>query len=198
MRKPIDPPPIVQLKVHSDKQQCVFLVSLAVCYADFGAHRNWLVNPFLFMNAVLVSHEDDRAKSQPKSLTGNQLLGQNVSSLHRLKDVNNRGKTLCTKTTVSARFWTKCLFRDVYPHLGTNVDDVPDGGFFVFGDISCRRTGTYRLQFNLFNYEKYASHNKDHAHRLTAAAEKRSTLSALPFQDLFGVGSRAVFDQCSN
>lgn len=29
-----------------------------------------------------------------------------------------------------------------------------DGGFFVFGDISCRKIGMYRLQFNLFNYER--------------------------------------------
>lgn len=34
---------------------------------------------------------------------------------------------------------------------------VPDGGFFVFGDISCRKTGTYRLQFNLFDQEKLVS-----------------------------------------
>lgn len=25
----------------------------------------------------------------------------------------------------------------------------------MFGDISCRKTGMYRLQFNLFNYERY-------------------------------------------
>ena len=30
-----------------------------------------------------------------------------------------------------------------------------DGGFFVFGDISCRNLGHYRLQFNLFDFDKY-------------------------------------------
>lgn len=42
------------------------------------------------MNAVLVSTDDERP-GQPKTLQGNQLLGQNVSSLHRLKDIDNKG-----------------------------------------------------------------------------------------------------------
>lgn len=45
------------------------------------------MNPFLFMNAVLVGAE----RGPSDALKGNQLLGQNVSSLHRLKDVNNKG-----------------------------------------------------------------------------------------------------------
>lgn len=40
------------------------------------------------MNAVLVGVDGE---THPKSLSGNQLLGQNVSSLHRLKDINNKG-----------------------------------------------------------------------------------------------------------
>ena len=96
-RKPIDPPPIVQLKVNGDRHRFVSSAppSRIRSYAYHGDNSNWLVNPFLFMNAVLVSAENEHGQpSVPKTLQGNQLLGQNVSSLHRLKDINNKGKRL--------------------------------------------------------------------------------------------------------
>lgn len=93
------------------------------------------------MNAVLVSADDERP-GQPKTLQGNQLLGQNVSSLHRLKDIDNKGMDVRRRVNCSAQQTKRLLTLRA------------DGGFFVFGDISCRRTGTYRLQFNLFNYER--------------------------------------------
>ena len=49
-------------------------------------------------------------------------MGQNVSSLHKLKDIDNIER-----------------------------------GFFIFGDISCRRLGTFRLQFNFFDFDKETS-----------------------------------------
>ncbi|KAF2478520.1 velvet factor-domain-containing protein, partial [Neohortaea acidophila] len=78
------------------------------------------------MIAVLVEAEpapqgdpnDPSSTDAWKPVQGNNLLGQTVSSLHRLKDVNNA-----------------------------------DGGYFVFGDISCKRIGFYRLQFNLFDFQ---------------------------------------------
>ncbi|KAK0278542.1 hypothetical protein LTR35_009281 [Friedmanniomyces endolithicus] len=94
-RKPIDPPPIVQMHVH-----------------DHNVETSWLVSPYLFLIATLLSGErgDD-------VLIGDQyVIGQSSSSLNRLKDVDNK-----------------------------------DGGFFVFGDISVRKTGWYRLRFSLFN-----------------------------------------------
>ncbi|KAK0250877.1 hypothetical protein LTS09_013947 [Friedmanniomyces endolithicus] len=97
-RKPIDPPPIVQMHVH-----------------DHNVETSWLVSPYLFLIATLLSGErgDD-------VLIGDQyVIGQSSSSLNRLKDVDNR-----------------------------------DGGFFVFGDISVRKTGWYRLRFSLFNQNK--------------------------------------------
>lgn len=52
-------------------------------------------------------------------LANNALAGSLVSSLHRLKDHNNK-----------------------------------DGGFFVFGDISIKVQGTFRLKFSLFDLHK--------------------------------------------
>ncbi|KAK4502813.1 hypothetical protein PRZ48_006239 [Zasmidium cellare] len=98
-RKPIDPPPIIELK-----------------YDDRNDPQNsqWLVSPRTFMMVILIpEREGDEAA------VGKYLIGQTVSSLHRLKDINNK-----------------------------------DGGFFVFGDISARKLGRYKLRFSLFDTEK--------------------------------------------
>ncbi|KAK3724792.1 hypothetical protein LTR37_000840 [Vermiconidia calcicola] len=70
------------------------------------------------MTATLVE-ADEHEEAPQNHLHDSPLIGQNVSSLHRLKDIDNR-----------------------------------DGGFFVFGDISCRRVGRFRLQFNLYEFRK--------------------------------------------
>lgn len=57
--------------------------------ADIHNYRAWLVNPFLFMTAQLVEPEADATGSY--NPIGNEILGQNVSSLHRLKDIDNKG-----------------------------------------------------------------------------------------------------------
>ncbi|CAG8511622.1 14934_t:CDS:2 [Dentiscutata erythropus] len=80
-RRPVDPPPIIQLKVD--------------CYGD-EAHNN-----------------------EHFAISSKFLAGTLVSSLHKLKDIDNS-----------------------------------DGGFFVFGDISVRVEGRYRLQFSLFEIIK--------------------------------------------
>jgi hypothetical protein len=51
-------------------------------------NSNYLVNPFLFMTAVLV---DPNAQTP---VCPNQLIGSFVSSLHRLKDIDNKGEIL--------------------------------------------------------------------------------------------------------
>ena len=66
--------------------------SAASAYAHADADddgRTWLVNPFLFMNVLLV--EPDAIDGAYKPVGGNSLLGSTVSSLHRLKDINNKG-----------------------------------------------------------------------------------------------------------
>lgn len=75
------------------------------------------------------------------------LAGCLTSSLHRLKDVDNKGKAQLL-------------------HMSNNIissDDIDlllvltfliDGAFFVFGDISVKVHGTFRLHFSLFDLRK--------------------------------------------
>ncbi|EFR03838.1 hypothetical protein MGYG_06837 [Nannizzia gypsea CBS 118893] len=96
-RKPIDPPPIIQLHIRGECE----------------ASNNFLQSPYYFMCCSLFSVSDDE-ESSPIVPAG-VLTGTLVSSLHRLKDINNK-----------------------------------DGGFFVFGDLSVRVEGEFRLMFDLF------------------------------------------------
>lgn len=43
------------------------------------------------MNAVLVEAEEQETGGF-RGVAGNQIIGQNVSSLHRLKDIDNKGR----------------------------------------------------------------------------------------------------------
>ncbi|KAF2020747.1 hypothetical protein BU24DRAFT_7915 [Aaosphaeria arxii CBS 175.79] len=98
-RKPVDPPPIIQLTI---KEQT-------------DPPRHYLQSPYLFMCASLWEAERDQAYDTATS----SLSGSLVSSLHRLKDTDNK-----------------------------------DGAFFVFGDISVKVQGNFRLHFSLFDLHK--------------------------------------------
>ncbi|OJD27581.1 hypothetical protein ACJ73_01019 [Blastomyces percursus] len=95
-RKPVDPPPIIQLKIDETK--------------DPG--QNYLQSPFYFMCCTLYNATEDTPATTSQSTA---LAGTLVSSLHRLKDTDNM-----------------------------------EGGFFVFGDLSVKIEGEFRLKFNLF------------------------------------------------
>ena len=95
------------------------------------------------MTASLVETEEQENGSY-RPVPGVQIIGQNVSSLHRLKDIDNKGEK--SNTAASAL--------ETFPIVNTSLHYASDGGFFVFGDISCRNIGQYRLQFNLFDLEK--------------------------------------------
>ncbi|KAH0544568.1 hypothetical protein FGG08_001340 [Glutinoglossum americanum] len=99
-RKPVDPPPIIQLRIKDDSDPA----------------QNYLQSPYYFMCCNLYDplHEQP-ATSAPHTA----LAGTLVSSLHRLKDIDNS-----------------------------------DGGFFVFGDLSVKLEGEFRLRFSLFEMLK--------------------------------------------
>lgn len=102
-RKPVDPPPILELTVspNADPQQ------------------QFLQSPYLFLTVSLFRADRD----EPHDAKGEKSLsGTLVSSLHRLKDVNNK-----------------------------------DGGFFVFGDISVKVAGKFRLHFSLYEFQNSSS-----------------------------------------
>ncbi|KAL9609143.1 MAG: hypothetical protein Q9167_006071 [Letrouitia subvulpina] len=99
-RKPVDPPPIVQLQIRDPTDPT----------------QNYLQSPYFFMCCNLCDTDGD----QPNQLNSQSALaGTLVSSLHRLKDVDNS-----------------------------------DAGFFVFGDLSVKVEGEYRLRFSLFEMLK--------------------------------------------
>ncbi|KAI9890003.1 MAG: hypothetical protein M1814_004621 [Vezdaea aestivalis] len=94
-RKPVDPPPIIQLRIKDDTDP---------------------QHPYFFMCCNLYDPNHERpAQAAPQTA----LAGTLVSSLHRLKDVDNA-----------------------------------DGGFFVFGDLSVKIEGEFRLRFSLFEMRK--------------------------------------------
>ncbi|KMU88941.1 hypothetical protein CIHG_06742 [Coccidioides immitis H538.4] len=98
-----DPPPIIQLRVRDESDPS----------------HNYLQSPYYFMCCGLHHPTEDRPAPVPASTA---LAGTLVSSLHRLKDIDNS-----------------------------------DGGFFVFGDLSVRVEGEFRLKFNLFEMRNFAA-----------------------------------------
>ncbi|KAG0173976.1 hypothetical protein DFQ30_006455 [Apophysomyces sp. BC1015] len=96
-RRPIDPPPIVQIKLENPTSQ---------------ETQDFLQNPYFFMNVHLIHPSTEDEIFLPSY---NVLSGQTVSSMYKLKDIDNH-----------------------------------DGGFFVFGDLSVKVEGQYRLKFSLF------------------------------------------------
>ncbi|PHH59725.1 hypothetical protein CDD81_2643 [Ophiocordyceps australis] len=101
-RKPIDPPPIVQLldRRHDGKS---------------GLYDS----PYLFMTSSLVPEGYGEGSEKEQELPSNYLVGSLVSSIHRLRDTEN-----------------------------------VEGGFFVFGDLSVKREGRFRLRFTLYERDQ--------------------------------------------
>lgn len=81
-------------------------------YYIYIYNRKCLQSPFYFVVANLLDVENNDQLLTP---TQNYLHGTTVSSLYRLRDIDNK-----------------------------------DGGFFVFGDLSVKKDGVFKLQFNLF------------------------------------------------
>ncbi|KAF2830510.1 hypothetical protein CC86DRAFT_267387, partial [Ophiobolus disseminans] len=95
-RKTLDPPPIVQLVISPQDDP----------------QKQFLANPYFFVVVSLLKADTNEPYNESGEKT---LMGSLVSSLHRLKEVNN-----------------------------------DDAGFFIFGDISLRVRGEFRLRFTLF------------------------------------------------
>ncbi|KAK7525309.1 velvet factor-domain-containing protein [Phyllosticta citriasiana] len=123
-RKPVDPPPIVQLTV----QQA------------HDPHSHYMQSPYLIMICDLWDPELEKP-ADDKALSGTI-----CSSLHRLKDIDNK-----------------------------------DGAFFVFGDISIKKTGEYRLRFSLFDIHKP---NAQYEYLNSVVSEKFRVVSQKEFRGL--------------
>ncbi|KAL5601029.1 hypothetical protein BROUX41_005858 [Berkeleyomyces rouxiae] len=68
-RKPIDPPPILQLTIARDKDP----------------HQHYLQSPYFFMSCALIGADEQPLKDIPST----SIVGSLASSLHKLKDTDN-------------------------------------------------------------------------------------------------------------
>ncbi|EKM76255.1 hypothetical protein AGABI1DRAFT_144390 [Agaricus bisporus var. burnettii JB137-S8] len=126
-RRPIDPPPIVQLRVIDRALSSAHISPPASPppshYPDgpppdpAAYAQSYLQNPYYFMFASLAKPDDD-------------------AELHWLKD----GRTRCTTGSVVSSLY----------HLKDPQHHNEDAGFFVFPDLSVRTEGSYRLKLSLF------------------------------------------------
>ncbi|KAG2005580.1 hypothetical protein CC2G_001974 [Coprinopsis cinerea AmutBmut pab1-1] len=125
-RRPIDPPPIVQLRVidpaANERRRRNEANGSPAPNADDDSLDNsyaqsFLQNPYYFMFASLAKPDDD-------------------AELHWLKD----GRTRCTTGSVVSSLY----------HLKDPQNNNEDAGFFVFPDLSVRTEGSYRLKLSLF------------------------------------------------
>ncbi|CEP07033.1 hypothetical protein [Parasitella parasitica] len=96
-RRPIDPPPIIQIRLEKATRQ-----------QTDAFHQN----SYFYMCANLAHLSNDNEIYTP---THNALSGQTVSSMYKLKDIDNH-----------------------------------DGAFFIFGDLSVKVEGKFRLKLSLF------------------------------------------------
>ncbi|KAI8599993.1 velvet factor [Dissophora ornata] len=119
-RRPIDPPPIVQLIVKTPPSSG----------ANKSGFTSYLQNPYYFMHASLVE------KDSPQDV----LL---IKDTRSKEDMNTIFKDNRTKAT------TGSSVSSLYP-LKDFEDSGTESGFFVFPDLSVRMEGTYRLKFSLY------------------------------------------------
>lgn len=74
----------------------------------------------------------------------NTLSGQSSSSMYKLKDINNHGNDQLSLIFIYIKF---------------NIEMIIDGGFFVFGDVSVKLEGQFRLKFSMFEISKLGATN---------------------------------------
>jgi len=121
-RRPIDPPPIVQLRVFDTyptdpSNGASSSTSNQFHHQPPQQALNFLQNPYYFMFASLARTESDDELHLLNDGKTRYTTGSVVSSLYHLKDTENGGE---------------------------------DAGFFIFPDLSVRTEGSYRLKLALF------------------------------------------------
>ena len=97
-------------------------------------------SPYLFMCTSLYKETREEAWD---GTANKSLAGSLVSSLHRLKDVDNKGR-------FEGRFG---IVVELYPE-GLAKPTLQMEGSLFFGDISVKVQGTFRLHFSLFDLRK--------------------------------------------
>ncbi|KAG0316315.1 hypothetical protein BG000_004906, partial [Podila horticola] len=136
-RRPIDPPPIVQLIVRNPP---------STSQDPRNKHSSYLQNPYYFMHASLIE-KDSRAEvnliRDDQDLDKDKDKGANLVERERETSDSLLLKDSRTKATTGS-----CV-SSLYP-LKDFEDSGNESGFFVFPDLSVRMEGTYRLKFCLY------------------------------------------------
>lgn len=88
-RKPVDPPPIVQLHIRDPLDPAQWVIQVHPYFSGSDGFRNYLQSPYLFMCANLCNADSDH---ETQLVSQSVLSGTLVSSLHRLKDTDNSGR----------------------------------------------------------------------------------------------------------
>ncbi|KAI9183670.1 hypothetical protein H9P43_004588 [Blastocladiella emersonii ATCC 22665] len=151
-RRPIDPPPIIQVKVDDP---------------NAPTSTAYLHNPFLFMHATLIPPENAPSRatadaaSPARSSTGSGELPtpREPGTANSVSDAPDSApveapepapaRARAESPSVAAqhsRITSGCVVSSLFRLRDV---DGSEGGFFVFPDISVRTEGTYRLRFTL-------------------------------------------------
>lgn len=143
-RRPIDPPPIIQLRViDPHTRQPPSLANTDTEDADPNYANSFLQNPYYFMFASLAKPDDDTELHWLKVRLSISLpFSRHFSSY---SSTTQDGKTRCTTGSVVSSLY----------HLKDAENRNEDAGFFVFPDLSVRTEGSYRLKLSLFEVVKY-------------------------------------------
>ncbi|KAK7975844.1 hypothetical protein PG989_014307 [Apiospora arundinis] len=131
-KKPVDPPPIVELVVHPDQDR----------------NRLFLQNPYLILIAFLELADNapstkasgkaakdgadrDANRDDESKMIGAYMAGSTVSSLHRLKDTDNRdsGFFIFPDLTVKKEGWYKIRFTLMTMEENRTENRIEDTGF---------------------------------------------------------------------
>ncbi|KAL1921192.1 uncharacterized protein VTP21DRAFT_10908 [Calcarisporiella thermophila] len=119
-RRWVEPPPIIQVKMEG---------------ADLDAQR-FLQNPFIFMLATLVSADGENHRTSGRNSACPPLTGGIVSSLYRLKDVDNSdaGFFVFPELSVRVEGWFRLKFSlySIASASAAHLNSVYSDPFFVY------------------------------------------------------------------
>lgn len=94
--------------------------------------QSYLHDPYFFLYATLATTDGEDLHFTNGTRT---TAGSVVQSLHKLKDIDDKGNVIPPKTKEHTLYlWSS----------------FQDGGFFIFADISVRHEGFFKLKFTLF------------------------------------------------
>ncbi|RUO96539.1 velvet factor-domain-containing protein [Jimgerdemannia flammicorona] len=153
-RRPIDPPPIVQLVIPEDKEEWLNPVSPCrrVPKRSSAAHSKLMLLVLLFTRRVHCTNKQQTIKLYCQSL-------HNTSDPTHYRDYLQNPYFFMYASIVTHDSYQELNFVNGNRttagtvvqslHRLKNVDNT-DGGFFIFPDMSVRVEGKYRIKFSLF------------------------------------------------